>query len=161
MTPHAKNAGASVAQIRSVPATAGFVETAEQRLLDLWIKQQRRNGCRKRRNFQTLRKLRPRRTNRSKRKPRTLQCRLAASKTSIWPKRAWPGNSNCSDSHDSPRPHDRHAARRLSQITASLQRKRYGRAKWHPYGPSGECLPLNELENILAVSRDPRELLSV
>ena len=72
-----------------------------------------------------------------------------------------PGNSNCSNCRSRFRsPRDPARGAELSQITASLQSE-YGRAKWHPYGPSGECLPLNELENILAVSRDPRELLHV
>ena len=59
-----------------------------------------------------------------------------------------------------PAPRDPALGAELSQIAASLQSD-YGRAKWCPNGASGECLSLNDMENILATSRDPRQLLAL
>jgi peptidyl-dipeptidase A len=61
---------------------------------------------------------------------------------------------------DIPSPRDPAESAELSQIDASLQSD-YGKGKWCPDGPQGKCLALNDLENILAASRDPDELLRV
>jgi len=61
---------------------------------------------------------------------------------------------------DIPSPRDPAESAELSQIDASLQSD-YGKGKWCPDGPQGKCLALNDLENILATSRDPDELLRV
>lgn len=58
---------------------------------------------------------------------------------------------------DIPSPRDAVEQKELSQILASLDGD-YGRGKWCPDGPQGKCLTLNELENILITSRDPEEL---
>ncbi len=59
---------------------------------------------------------------------------------------------------DIPSPRNPEASAELSQINASLQSD-YGKGKYCPDGPQGKCLALNDLENIMATSRDPNELL--
>src|SRR6202522_3968602 len=58
---------------------------------------------------------------------------------------------------DIPAPRDTAESTELSQINASLQSD-YGKGKWCPDGPQGKCLSLNDLERIMATSRDPKEL---
>jgi peptidyl-dipeptidase A len=56
-----------------------------------------------------------------------------------------------------PAPRDLAAQTELSQIVASLESD-YGQGKWCPDGAQGKCLTLNDMENIMASSRDPEEL---
>ena len=58
---------------------------------------------------------------------------------------------------DIPSPRNPKQSAELSQINASLQSD-YGKGKWCPDGAQGKCLSLNDLENIMATSRDPIEL---
>jgi peptidyl-dipeptidase A len=58
---------------------------------------------------------------------------------------------------DIPAPQNPKESAELSQIDASLQSD-YGKGKWCPDGPTGKCLALNDLEHIMATSRDPVEL---
>src|ERR1700735_2454706 len=58
---------------------------------------------------------------------------------------------------DIPAPRDTAESTELSQINASLQSD-YGKGKWCPDGAQARCLSLNDLENIMANSRDPVEL---
>jgi peptidyl-dipeptidase A len=58
---------------------------------------------------------------------------------------------------DIPAPHDPAEQAELSQIVASLESD-YGQGKWCPDGAQGKCLTLNDMENIMASSRDPKEL---
>ncbi|HKQ85252.1 MAG TPA: M2 family metallopeptidase [Candidatus Acidoferrales bacterium] len=57
-----------------------------------------------------------------------------------------------------PAPRDEALSAELSQINASLSSD-YGKGKWCPDGPSARCLNIDEISDILADSRDPRELL--
>ena len=59
-----------------------------------------------------------------------------------------------------PAPRNAALAAELSRIAASLESD-YGKGKWCPDGPAGKCLTLDEMENILATSRDPAELQRV
>jgi len=59
---------------------------------------------------------------------------------------------------DIPAPRDPQEQAELAQIVASLDGD-YGKGKWCPGGEKGKCYSLGELENILAASRDPKELL--
>ncbi|HYL47714.1 MAG TPA: M2 family metallopeptidase, partial [Candidatus Limnocylindrales bacterium] len=61
---------------------------------------------------------------------------------------------------DIPAPRDPARSKELSQILASLTGD-YGKGKWCPEGAQGKCLSLNDMENILAKSRDPEELKRV
>src|ERR1044072_5099925 len=45
----------------------------------------------------------------------------------------------------------------LTKIAASMESD-YGKGKWCPDGPQGKCLTLDDMEPILAASRDPEEL---
>jgi peptidyl-dipeptidase A len=56
-----------------------------------------------------------------------------------------------------PAPRDPALGSELSRISASLEGD-YGKGKWCPEGPSGKCLNFDDMENILATSRDPDEL---
>jgi peptidyl-dipeptidase A len=58
---------------------------------------------------------------------------------------------------DIPAPQNPKESAELSRIDASLQSD-YGKGKWCPDGPAGKCLALNDLEHIMATSRDPVEL---
>lgn len=56
-----------------------------------------------------------------------------------------------------PAPGDPQERDELSRIAVSM-RSAYGRGKYHPDGPGGRCLTLNEMEQILAGSREPDRL---
>jgi len=56
-----------------------------------------------------------------------------------------------------PAPRDPALGAELSRIAASLESD-YGKGKWCPEGPAGKCLTLDDLENIMATRRDPAEL---
>ena len=58
---------------------------------------------------------------------------------------------------DIPAPRETAESTELSQINASLQSD-YGKGKWCPDGPQGKCLSLNDIEHVMATSRDPKEL---
>jgi len=58
---------------------------------------------------------------------------------------------------DIPAPREAAKSAELSKILASLQGD-YGKGKWCPDAAQGKCLSLNDLENIMAQSRDPEEL---
>src|SRR5580704_747135 len=58
---------------------------------------------------------------------------------------------------DIPAPRDTAESTELSQINASLQSD-YGKGKWCPDGAQGKCLSLNDIEHVMATSRDPKEL---
>jgi peptidyl-dipeptidase A len=60
---------------------------------------------------------------------------------------------------DIPAPRDTAESTELSQLNASLQSD-YGKGKWCPDGPQGKCLSLNDIENLMATGRDPKELES-
>ncbi|HXZ11939.1 MAG TPA: M2 family metallopeptidase [Candidatus Sulfotelmatobacter sp.] len=61
---------------------------------------------------------------------------------------------------DIPAPRNAAEQTELATIAASLQSD-YGTGKWCPDGPKGKCLSLDELENILATSRDADQLKGV
>lgn len=57
-----------------------------------------------------------------------------------------------------PAPPDARARKELTEIAASLTSD-YGKGKYCPGERDGKCLELGELEDIMATSRDPRQLL--
>jgi peptidyl-dipeptidase A len=61
---------------------------------------------------------------------------------------------------DIPAPRNAAEQTELARIAASLQSD-YGTGKWCPEGAQGKCLALNDLENILATSRDAEQLKRV
>jgi peptidyl-dipeptidase A len=58
---------------------------------------------------------------------------------------------------DIPAPRDPAEQAELTKIIASLESD-YGKGKWCADGAQGKCLTLNDMENIMASSRDPKEL---
>ncbi|MGH9689954.1 MAG: M2 family metallopeptidase [Candidatus Acidiferrales bacterium] len=162
MTPRAKNPSAPVAQIPSIPPTVEeaceFTDLAEARLLDLWIKQQRAQWVQE--TFIT--------NDTEEIAAEADEAVKAATSELVAGARRFEGLSLPNDvsrklnliklSATIPAPRDPSLSAELSQIAASLQSD-YGKGKWCPDGSSGSSLSLNDLENILASSRDPNELL--
>ena len=162
MKAHGKNSSASVAQIRSVPATPDdareFVDAAERRLLDLWIKQQRAQWVQETFITADTEEIAAEADEAVKAETSELAAQAHRYEGLELAEDAARKLKLLKLSVTIPAPRDPELSAELSQITASLQSE-YGRAKWCPYGPTGECLSLNDLENILAESRDPKELL--
>jgi peptidyl-dipeptidase A len=156
------SAGAtSVAQIPSAPPTVEeareFTDAAEKRLLDLWIKQQRAQWVQESFITDDTEEI----AAEADESVKSATAELAAQAN------RYEGLTLPADlarklklirlSVDIPAPRDPALSSELSQINASLQSD-YGKGKWCPDGQGEKCLSLNEIEHILATSRDPREL---
>jgi peptidyl-dipeptidase A len=153
--PHApagpKEAAATAEEARK------FIETAETRLFDLWIRSMRANWVHE--TFIT--------TDTEAIAAQADQNVKAATAELAAEAKRFDGVKLPEDvarkfyllkhSVDIPAPRDPAEQKELSQILASLDGD-YGRGRWCPEGPQGKCLTLNELENILITSRDPEEL---
>ncbi len=59
-----------------------------------------------------------------------------------------------------PAPGDPAERAELTRIAASMEGE-YGKGKYCPQGPKAKCLSLNDLEHIMATSRDPEELKNI
>jgi peptidyl-dipeptidase A len=164
MKAQAKNGGSAVAQIRSVPPTLdearAFVDAAERRLLDLWIKQQRAQWVQETFITADTEEIAAEADEAVKVETSALAAQAHRYEKLELAEDAARKLRLLKLSVTIPAPRDPELSAELSQIAASLQSE-YGRAKWCPYGPAGESHSLNDLENILAVSRDPKELLHV
>jgi len=144
----------------SVSEARAFVDAAEKRLLDLWIKAGRAEWVQL--NFITedteriaadadqavnaaTTELAAKATRFDKlRLPEDVARKLKLLKLSL----------------DLPAPRNPAAQAELAQIATSLQSD-YGKGQWCPEGDKGKCLALDDMEHILAESRDPDELLRV
>jgi len=157
MTMHARSAADTAA---TPEAARKFIESAETRLLDLWIRLSRANWVHE--NFITH--------DTEELAAQADQNVKAASAELSAEARRFDGVKLPDDvarklyllkhSVDIPAPRDHAEQVELSRIVASLDGD-YGRGKWCPDGPKGKCLTINELENILITSRDPEELKRV
>jgi len=157
MTMHARSAADTAA---TPEGARKFIESAETRLLDLWIRLSRANWVHE--NFITH--------DTEELAAQADQNVKAASAELSAEARRFDGVKLPDDvarklyllkhSVDIPAPRDHAEQVELSRIVASLDGD-YGRGKWCPDGPKGKCLTLNELENILITSRDPEELKRV
>ena len=137
-----------------------FIESAESRLLDLWIKLQRANWVHE--TFITV-------DTEGIAAQADLNVKAATVKLTAEARR-YDGLKLPQDvarkiyllkhSVDIPAPRDPGEQKELSQIVASLDGD-YGKGKWCPDGPQGKCFTLGELENILISSRDAEELKHV
>ena len=160
-----RHSSGSVAQIPSARATPAeareFVEAAESRLLDLWTKLQRAQWVQE--TFIT--------PDTEEMAAEADEAVKAATSELAAQAHRFEGLNNLAEDVERklqliklsvtiPAPRDPALGAELSQTAASLQSD-YGRAKWCPNGASGECLSLNDMENILATSRDPRQLLAL
>jgi peptidyl-dipeptidase A len=163
MRAHAKTSTASVAQIRAVPPTPGeakeFIETAESRLLELWTRQQRAQWVQETFITSDTEEIAAEADELVKAETAELAAQGRRFEGLELPEDVARKLRLLKLSVAIPAPRDRELAAELSQNAASLQSE-YGRAKWQPYGPTGESLTLDELQNILATSRDPKRLLS-
>jgi peptidyl-dipeptidase A len=55
-------------------------------------------------------------------------------------------------------PRDPALSAELSKLNVSLDSD-YGKGKWCPGGPNADCMDINQVTNLIATSRDPKELL--
>jgi peptidyl-dipeptidase A len=168
MTIHAGNTADAPARVPAQSKAAmptpeegrKFIESAENRLLDLWIKSQRANWVHETFITEDTEAI----AAQADQNVKAATAELSAEA------RRYDGMKLREDiarkfyllkhSVDIPAPRDPAEQKELSQILASLDGD-YGRGKWCPDGPQGKCFSLNELENILATSRDPEELKRV
>jgi len=164
MSPSAKNAGGAVAQIPSSPPTIeearDFLEAAEERLLDLWVKQQRAQWVQETFITADTEDMAAEADEAVKVATAELAAQARRFEALDLPEDMGRKLKLLKLSVAIPAPRDPMLSAELAQITASLQSD-YGKAKWCPNGPSGECLTLNDMENILAASRDPSQLMNV
>jgi peptidyl-dipeptidase A len=159
-----RRASASVAQIPSTRPTAEeareFVEAAENRLLDLWIKLQRAQWVQETFITSDTEEMAAEADEAVKAATSELAAQADRFEGLNLPQDVERKLKLIKLSITIPAPRDPALGEELSQIAASLQSE-YGRARWRPQGPGGESLSLNEMENILATSRDPRQLLAL
>jgi peptidyl-dipeptidase A len=157
-----KSSSAPVAQLPSTLPTPQeareFTDAAEKRLLDLWIKQQRAQWIQETYITHDTEELAPEADEAVKAATSELAMQARRYETLNLPPDVGRKLKLMKLSVDIPAPRDPALSSELSQINASLQSD-YGKGKWCPDGPSGKCLPLNDLENIFTESRDPAELL--
>jgi peptidyl-dipeptidase A len=159
-----RRASASVAQIPSTRPTAEeareFVEAAENRLLDLWIKLQRAQWVQETFITSDTEEMAAEADEAVKAATSELAAQAHRFEGLNLPQDVERKLKLIKLSITIPAPRDPALGEELSQIAASLQSE-YGRARWRPQGPGGESLSLNEMENILATSRNPRQLLAL
>jgi len=167
MALHAKSA----AEVSSAaPASAGaaataeearkFIDSAETRLFDLWIKSNRANWVHETFITDDTELLAAQADQNVKAATADLAAESQRFAGLKLPEDVSRKISLLKHSVDIPAPRDAADQKELSQIVASLDGD-YGKGKWCPEGPQGKCLTLNELENILISSRDPEELKRV
>jgi peptidyl-dipeptidase A len=137
-----------------------FVDGAEKRLLDLWIKAGRAEWVQQ--NFITQDT--ERMAADADQEVNAATTELAAEATRF-DKLRLPADIArklrlLKLSLDLPAPRNPAEQAELAQIAASLESD-YGKGRWCPDSEKGKCLSLNDLERILAESRDVNELLRV
>ena len=162
MTLYSQSSAAPAAPAASTPPTVEearrFIDDAEKRLLDLWIKDQRASWV-----HETFI------TDDTEQMAADADAAVAAATSELAAKaRRYEGLRLPEDvarkikllklSVPIPAPRDPALAAELTKINASLDGD-YGKGKWCPDGPSGKCLDVNDVTRIFATSRDPNELL--
>jgi peptidyl-dipeptidase A len=137
-----------------------FIESAENRLLDLWIRSQRANWVHETFITEDTEALAAQADQNVKAATAELSAEARRYDGIKLPQDVARKFYLLKHSVDIPAPRDPAEQKELSQILASLDGD-YGRGKWCPDRPQGKCFSLNDLENILATSRDPEELRRV
>ena len=164
MALQAKNPSTSVAQIPSAPPTAeearSFIDGAEQRLLELWIKLQRAQWVQETYITPDTEEIAAEADEAVKAATSALALQARRYEGLQLPPDVARKLKLLKLSVDIPAPRDSVLGAELSQINASLQSD-YGKGKWCPDGSAGKSLPLNDLEHSMAASGDPAELLRV
>jgi peptidyl-dipeptidase A len=163
MTIQAGNSAHAAAQAPDSAASATpdaatkFIESAETRLLDLWIKASRAQWVQQTFITHDTEVL----SAQADQVVKATTVDLAA-QTKLYSDLKLPEDVTrkmylLKHAVDIPAPHDPAEQAELSQIIASLESD-YGKGKYCPNGAQEKCLTMNDLENIMATSRDPKEL---
>ena len=162
MTLHAKAREQAAAKAASAPPTVEearrFVDDAENKLLDLWIKSSRADWVHETYITDDTEQM----AADADEAVASATAELAAQS------RRFDGLKLPDDvarkimllrlSVSIPAPRDPALSAELSKINSSLDSE-YGKGKWCPDGPSSDCMDVNKVTNIFATSRDPNELL--
>jgi len=157
---HAKISAAPAGAVGAPPTVEEarhFIEGAETRLLDLWIKDQRAQWVHE--NFIT---------DDTEQMAADADAAVAAATSELAARaRRFDGLKLPPDvarkfmllklSVAIPAPRDPKLAAELTKINASLDGD-YGKGKWCPDGSSGKCLDISDVNRVFATSRDPNEL---
>jgi peptidyl-dipeptidase A len=165
MTIHARSTAEAPAHVPAIPKESAptpeearkFIESAETRLLDLWTKSQRANWVHETFITEDTEALAAQADQNVKAATAELAAEARSYEGLKLPQDVARKIYLLKHSVDIPAPRDTAEQKELSLILASLDGD-YGRGKWCPDGPQGKCLSLDDLENILASSRDPEEL---
>jgi peptidyl-dipeptidase A len=152
-----RRAGQSAVSKPTVEEARAFIDAAETRLLDLWIKSQRASWVQE--NFITDDTEQMAADADEAVKAATVQLAGEAKRFDGMELPADVGRKLklLKLSVDIPAPRNPQRAAELAKINASLQSD-YGKGKWCPQGAVGKCLELSDLEKILDTSHDPRAL---
>ena len=155
-----KTASAAPPQASAPPTVAEarqFTDAAEKRLLDLWIKASRAQWVQETFITDDTEILAAQADQNVKAATSELAAQARRFESLDLPPDVERKLKLIKLSVDIPAPRNPKESVELSQINASLQSD-YGKGKWCPDGAQGKCLSLNDLENIMATSRDPVEL---
>jgi peptidyl-dipeptidase A len=160
MAPAAAAGSAESADSATVEEARQFVEEAEARLLDLWIKKDRAEWVQN--NFITYDT--EFMAAEAKKAVMAATAELAAAATRFdrleLPEDLARKLKLLKLSLSVPAPRDSAAQAELAEIAVSM-RSAYGKGRYCPQGKQGECLDLNAMGRILATSRNPDELLDL
>jgi peptidyl-dipeptidase A len=168
MTLRARESGRTsapaVSQFTSAPPTVDearqFTDAAEKKLLDLWVKSGRADWVQETNITDDTEQMTAEADEALKAATAELAAQARRFEGLMLPEDVARKLKLIKLSVDIPAPSDAALRAELSQINASLQSD-YGKGKYCPDGPNGKCLSLGDMENILASSRDPNELLRV
>jgi peptidyl-dipeptidase A len=153
----ARTAAASKVAAATPEEARKFIESAENRLFDLWIRSQRANWVHETFITEDTEALAAQADQNVKAATAELSAEARHYDGIKLPQDVARKFYLLKHSVDIPAPRDPAEQKELSQILASLDGD-YGRGKWCPDDPQGKCFSLNDLEHILATSRDPVEL---
>ena len=167
MSIHARSGAEGAAQeptrakLLATPETARtFIEEAEKQLLELWVKSQRASWVQETFITDDTEEMAAEADKEVKAATAKLANDGQRFESLKLPEDVARKFYILKHSVDIPSPRDPAEQTELAKILASLQSD-YGKGKWCPEGAQGKCLSLNEMENMLATSRDADELKRV
>jgi peptidyl-dipeptidase A len=164
LTTYAGNTGQAATKAKTHAATPEearqFIESAEKRLLILWVKEQRAQWVMETYITPDTEELAAEADQAVKDATAQLAAQARRYEGLKLPEDVARKFMLLKHAVDIPAPRDPAESAELSQILASLQSD-YGKGKWCPDGPQGKCLTLDDMENIIGTSRDPKELKRV
>jgi peptidyl-dipeptidase A len=164
MASYARNSGQAAAKTKMHAATPEearqFIESAEKRLLTLWVKQQHAEWVMETFITPDTEEIAAEADQAVKDATAQLAAQARRYEGLKLPEDVARKFMLLKHAVDIPAPRDPAESAELSHILASLQSD-YGKGKWCPDGPQGKCLTLDDMENIMGTSRDPEELKRV